>query len=47
MKRLSNEVTLAISKLDKNSIQLIVLIVTVGLLVIGAGAPTSGGGPGG
>jgi hypothetical protein len=47
MKHLSNEITLRISKLDRNSVQLILLLVTLGMLVIGAGAPVSSGGPGG
>jgi hypothetical protein len=47
MKKLSTELALTISKADKNTIQLILLVITLGMLVIGAGAPISIGGPGG
>jgi hypothetical protein len=49
MKQLSTEITLAISKagkLDKNTVQLILLIITLGMLVFSVGAPISSGGPG-
>jgi hypothetical protein len=47
MKNLSNEIILRVSKMDKNTVQLVLLVVTLGMLVIGAGAPISSGGPGG
>ncbi len=49
MKKLSTEITLSLAKagkLDKNTLQLILLVITLGMLVIGAAAPVAGGGPG-
>lgn len=49
MKKLSTEITLSLakaSKLDKDTVQLILLVVSLGMLVIGAAAPLAGGGPG-
>ncbi len=47
MKKLSTELALTISKADKNTVQLILLVVTLGMLIIGGAAPITIGGPGG
>jgi hypothetical protein len=44
MKSLFNQVTSYITKLDSTKIKFILMIVTLALLVIGAGAPDTGGG---
>ena len=44
MKSLSNRFSNYIVRLDSTKIKFILMIVTLALLVIGAGAPDSGGG---
>jgi len=44
MKNLFNRVTSYIAKVDSTKIKFILMIATLALLVIGAGAPDSGGG---
>jgi hypothetical protein len=48
MKGLIYRTTMLTGKIDRRHIQLILLIITLSLLVIGAGAPAGGGlgGPG-
>jgi len=43
MKSIFNQVTSYITKLDSTKIKFILMIVTLSLLVIGAGAPDTGG----
>jgi hypothetical protein len=44
MKNLVNRVSCFVSKIDRTKIMFVLMIVTLALLVIGAGAPDSGGG---
>jgi hypothetical protein len=46
MKDTIRQLTFNVSRLDRQHIQLILLVVTLTLFVLGAGAPVSGGGPG-
>ncbi len=47
MQHISNQLVLNAHKVNGNTIKLILLIVSLTLFVLGAGAPTSGGGTGG
>jgi hypothetical protein len=47
MKNFTNQMTLSMSKVNRQTVQLILLIVSIGLFVIGAGAPCGNGGIGG
>ncbi len=47
MKNISRQITLSASKVDSNTIKLILLIVSISLFVLGAGAPGGSGGIGG
>jgi hypothetical protein len=44
MKNTIAQLSLSVSKIQKHHIQLFFLLLTVALLVLGAGAPASGGG---
>jgi hypothetical protein len=44
MKNLFNQVSSFVSRIDSTKIKFVLMIVTLALLVIGAGAPDSGGG---
>jgi hypothetical protein len=44
MKSLFNRISSYVTKLDSTKIKFILMIVTLALLVVGAGAPDSGGG---
>jgi len=46
MKDTVRQLTYKVSQLDRQHVQIFVLIVTLALFVLGAGAPISGGGPG-
>ena len=46
MKNIAREIILSASKLDRRHIEFILLIVSLGLLVLSAGAPEVGGGIG-
>jgi hypothetical protein len=46
MKDTLRQLTINVSQLNRQHVQLIVLVVTLMLFVLGAGAPVSGGGPG-
>lgn len=46
MKNITREIILTASKLDRRHIEIILLIVSLGLLVLSAGAPEVGGGIG-
>jgi len=47
MKNITNTLAFSVSRLDRRYIQFALLLLTLGLLVIGAGAPAGGGGIGG
>jgi hypothetical protein len=47
MKRMADQFKAAVSQINRRHIQLILLVVTLSLLVLGAGAPGVGSGPGG
>jgi hypothetical protein len=44
MKNLFNQVSSFVTRIDSTKIKFVLMIVTLALLVIGAGAPDSGGG---
>jgi hypothetical protein len=44
MKNLFNQFSCFVSRFDSTKIRVILMVVTIALLVIGAGAPDSGGG---
>jgi hypothetical protein len=44
MKNTFARLTITFSKLQKHHIQIFVLVVTIAMLVLGAGAPDTGGG---
>lgn len=44
MKNLFNRISAYVSQIDSTKVKFILMIVTLALLVIGAGAPDSGGG---
>jgi len=46
MKSLLHNMKLFSIKLDRRHVQLILLLLTLSLFVLGAGAPTAGSGPG-
>ncbi len=46
MKSLTHDVSLALSHVDRRTIQFILVLISVGMLVIGAGAPLGDGGGG-
>jgi len=43
MEKITRNLTLIVSRINRQHIQLIIMLVTLGLLVIGSGAPTGGG----
>lgn len=47
MSKLTRDVSLFASKIDRRTVQLILLLVSLTLFVIGAGAPMGEGGMGG
>ena len=47
MKNLVQKLTLSTAKIEKRHLQTIMALVVLSLLVLGAGAPGVGGGPGG
>ena len=47
MNRIIQNLSLSFSKIDRRHIQLLLALVTLSLLVIGAGAPAVSGGSGG
>lgn len=44
MKNISRAFILNISKINRNHVEIILVIITLGLLVLSAGAPEGGGG---
>jgi hypothetical protein len=46
MKNIAREIILTASKLDRRQLEIILMIVSLGLLVLSAGAPEVGGGIG-
>jgi hypothetical protein len=44
MKSLFNQISTYVSRIDSTKVRFILMIVTLALLVIGAGAPDTGGG---
>ncbi len=44
---MKNQLTLALTKIDGNLVKLIILVVSLTLFVLGAGAPAGDGGIGG
>ncbi len=44
MKNIAREIILTASKLDRRHIEIILLVVSMALLVLSAGAPETGGG---
>ena len=47
MKRILQQMKAVLPRLDRRHIQLIILLLTLSLFVLGAGAPGVGSGPGG
>jgi hypothetical protein len=47
MKRIFQNTQLFISRMDRRHLQLLMLLLTLSLFVLGAGAPTASSGPGG
>jgi len=47
MNKTIQKLTLSLNKIDRRHIQLLIALVTLSLLVIGAGAPAISGGAGG
>lgn len=47
MKHIFRNLHLSVTKINRQHVQLIVLLITLSLFVLGAGAPGSGGGIGG
>ena len=47
MKNLVQKLSLSTGKIDKRHVQILMALVVLSLLVLGAGAPGVGGGPGG
>jgi hypothetical protein len=47
MKNLTNKMTVSMSKVDRQTVQIVLLIVSISLFLIGAGAPMGNGGIGG
>ena len=47
MNKTIQKLTLSLSKIDRRHLQLMLVLLTLGLLVIGAGAPAVSGGAGG
>lgn len=47
MKSIIQKLTLSAGKIDRRHLQLLVVLVTLSLLVLGAGAPAISGGSGG
>ncbi len=47
MKHIIHNLTISASKLDRRHLQLLLLVLTLSLFVLGAGAPGAGGSPGG
>jgi hypothetical protein len=47
MNKFIQKLSLSISKIDRRHIQLLIVLVTLSLLVLGAGAPAISGGSGG
>ncbi len=47
MQNLLQKMTLSAGKIEKRHIQILMALVVLSLLVLGAGAPGVGGGPGG
>jgi hypothetical protein len=47
MKRIACLIKAALPQLDRRHLQLIILVITLSLFVLGAGAPGVGSGPGG
>lgn len=46
MKGLIQDMKLFSAKIDRRHVQLVLLLLTLSLFVLGAGAPTAGSGPG-
>jgi len=44
MKNIASEFILKVSKINRNQVEIILAVVTLGLLVLSAGAPEGGGG---
>jgi len=44
MKQISTQLSLLVSRIDGRTVQFVLLLVTLSLLVIGAGAPAGGSG---
>ena len=47
MKKISSKITLISSKINRRQLQTVLVLVTLALLVLGAGAPGMDGGVGG
>jgi hypothetical protein len=47
MKKVINNISLAASKINRRHLQTIIILLTLSLLVLGAGAPAIDGGSGG
>jgi len=47
MKHIAAQFKVALSQINRRHVQLILLIITLSLFVLGAGAPGVGSGPGG
>ncbi len=47
MEKIKQQFSVTLSKIDRRQIQIFLTLLTLGLLVIGAGAPGVTGGPGG
>ena len=47
MKKISSKISLFSSKIDRRKLQAVLVLVTLALLVLGAGAPGMDGGVGG
>jgi hypothetical protein len=46
MKDTIRQLTFTVSQLNRQHVQVIILVISLMLFVLGAGAPVSGGGPG-
>jgi len=47
MKNISRQITVTASKMNSDTVKLVLLIVSISLFVLGAGAPAGSGGIGG